>query len=343
MASKRTTLRDIAQAAGVHYATVSRALKDNPLIAAETRERVQRVAREMGYVPDPMMSALTAYRSATRPEHYRATIAWVTNTFDRSGGTRVPTFNLYFQGAQERAASLGYTLEEFWLREPGMNWRRNSEVLKTRGITGLILAPQPRAKMRVRLDWQNFSAVAIGYTTFSPYLHIVTNDQFHSMMTVVRNVRARGYRRIALWIQRFGDERIDRGWTGGFLAQQQYWPESERLPILFGDQSSKSLKDWIERYKPDAILGDEYMMRGVREAGYRVPEDIGVASYAALNQNAEKLYGIDENPKATGTAAVDLLVGMMNRGERGIPEIHRRILVEGTWLEGTTLRPLDRR
>ena len=338
MASKRTTLRDIAQAAGIHCGTVSRALKDNPLVAVETRERVQRIAKEMGYVPDPMLSALTRYRWKTRTEQYRATIAWVTNGYSRTDW-KCDTFSLYFQGAQERAASLGYTLEEFWLREPGMNWRRNSEVLRARGIAGLILAPQPRVKMRVRLDWRNFSAVAIGYTTFSPHLHIVTNDQFHSMVTVVRNVRARGYRRIVLWIQRVGDDRIDRGWTGGFLTQQQYWPESERLPILYSGQPLKSLRDWFERYKPDAILGDEYIMRTVREIGYRVPEDIGVASYAALNENASNLCGIDENPKATGAAAVDLLVGMMNRGERGVPEIHRRILVEGTWLEGTTLRP----
>jgi LacI family transcriptional regulator len=337
---RRITLRDIATAAGIHYATVSRALNGSPLIAEETRERVQKIAREMGYVPDPMLSALTVYRSALRPEPFHASIAWVTNSFSRTEWKSCETFDLYFKGARERAASLGYTLEEFWLREPGMNWRRNSEVLLARGITGLIVAPQPKPKMRVRLDWPHFSAVAIGYTTFSPYLHIITNDQFHSVVTAVRNTRARGYRRIALWLwARGNDERIDRGWTGGFLAQQQYWPPSGQLPVYYIHGSAMSPEDWIKEYRPDAIVGDFNMAQLIEKAGYKIPEDIGFASYISLNRNSGNLCGIDENATATGAAAVDLLVNMMNRGERGVPKIHRRILIEGTWQDGTTLRP----
>jgi LacI family transcriptional regulator len=338
--SRRTTLRDIARAAGIHYATVSRALKDSPLIAAETRARIQKIAREMGYVPDPMLSALTAYRSAVCPEHFRATLAWITNDFAQGQDHGSETFNLYFEGARERAASFGYTLEEFWLREPGMNWRRNSDVLMARGITGLIIAPQPRPKMRVRLDWPHFSAVAMGYSTFSPYLHIITNDQFHSMATVVRNVRSRGYRRIGLWVWgRGSDERIDRGWTGGFLAQRQHWPQGEHLPIYYLHNAAVSPRSWIEQYRPDVILGDAYMLSIIHDAGYRIPEDMGFASYVSLNHNCEKICGIDENPIATGSAAIDLLVSMINRGERGIPKIHQRILIEGTWVNGTSLRP----
>ena len=335
---RRTTIRDVARAAGIHYATVSRALRDSPLIAAETRERVQKIARKMGYVPDPMLSALTAYRSALRPEKFRSTIAWVTNSFTRHEWKNYEIFNLYFEGARERAASLGYTLEEFWLREPGMNWRRNSEILLARGITSLVLAPQPRPKMRVRLDWERFSAVAIGYTTASPHLHIITNDQFHSMVTAVRNVRARGYLRIGLWLWSRGlDERIDRGWSGGFLAQRQHWPPGEQLPIFYISGVSVSPGDWIKEHRPDAILGDTNMMPLIQGAGYQIPGDIGFAAYASLNRDSGKLCGIDENPMATGAAAIDLLARMVNRGERGIPEIHQRVLIEGTWVDGSTL------
>ncbi len=338
--SRRTTLRDIAAAAGLHFATVSRALKNNPLIAPETRKRVRKIAEEMGYIPDPLLSALTSYRSEKARNGYRATLAWITNGFSSEGWDSCETFHRYYLGARERAASLGFGLEEFWLREPGMNWRRNSEILRARGITGLIIAPQPRPKMRIRLDWPHFSAVAIGYTTFSPHLHIVTNDQFHSMTTLVRQVRARGYRRIALWITRSGDERIDRGWTGGYLAQQQFWPEKDRQPILFFDTGLGLARaaEWIGQYRPDAILSDAHSMKLIQKAGYRVPEDIGVASFSSLNENPDNLCGIDENAFSTGAAAVDLLAGMMSRGERGIPKIHQRILIEGTWFEGMTLR-----
>ena len=45
------TIKDIARAAGVSHTTVSRALKGNPAISAETTERIQELAQQMGYIP----------------------------------------------------------------------------------------------------------------------------------------------------------------------------------------------------------------------------------------------------------------------------------------------------
>lgn len=42
---------DVAKSAGVSQPTVSRALRDDPSVATETRERVRRVAVQLGYVP----------------------------------------------------------------------------------------------------------------------------------------------------------------------------------------------------------------------------------------------------------------------------------------------------
>ncbi len=46
------SIEDIARAAGVSHSTVSRALRDNPLISADVRERIQQLAHEMGYTPN---------------------------------------------------------------------------------------------------------------------------------------------------------------------------------------------------------------------------------------------------------------------------------------------------
>ena len=56
-----TTMRDIAEAAGVSQSTVSRVLNDVPTsvpIAAETRERVTLAARRLGYRPNPLARGL---------------------------------------------------------------------------------------------------------------------------------------------------------------------------------------------------------------------------------------------------------------------------------------------
>ena len=62
---KTVSIQDIAQAAGVSHTTVSRALKDNPLISAEVREHVQQLAREMGYIPNAVAQSLRGQRTGT--------------------------------------------------------------------------------------------------------------------------------------------------------------------------------------------------------------------------------------------------------------------------------------
>lgn len=46
---KNVTLKDVAKAAGVSYATVSRALSGSNQIGKSTRERIVRLCDEMGY------------------------------------------------------------------------------------------------------------------------------------------------------------------------------------------------------------------------------------------------------------------------------------------------------
>jgi LacI family transcriptional regulator, repressor for deo operon, udp, cdd, tsx, nupC, and nupG len=59
------TIRDVAEAAGVSTATVSRALRGLPHVDAQTRARVEQVAREMDYVVSPSASRLASGRTGT--------------------------------------------------------------------------------------------------------------------------------------------------------------------------------------------------------------------------------------------------------------------------------------
>lgn len=46
------SLKDIAQRCGVSTATVSKALHDQKDIGAETKNRIKKIAKEMGYLPN---------------------------------------------------------------------------------------------------------------------------------------------------------------------------------------------------------------------------------------------------------------------------------------------------
>jgi len=59
------TLKDIANACGVSYSTVSKALKNSPLVTAETTERIQQKAKEMNYIPNNSARSLVSNKSQT--------------------------------------------------------------------------------------------------------------------------------------------------------------------------------------------------------------------------------------------------------------------------------------
>jgi len=64
MASKATSI-DIAYRAGVSQSTVSRALRNSPLVNLETRQRIQAIAKELNYKVDKNASNLRTQNSHT--------------------------------------------------------------------------------------------------------------------------------------------------------------------------------------------------------------------------------------------------------------------------------------
>ena len=59
----RSTINDVARLAGVSKKTVSRVINRSPLLNEETRGRVEKVIRELGYVPNPQARALALRRN----------------------------------------------------------------------------------------------------------------------------------------------------------------------------------------------------------------------------------------------------------------------------------------
>jgi LacI family transcriptional regulator len=65
MSKRRISIQDIARRAGVSHSTVSRALRDNPLISPQVREEIKRIAQEMNYVPNAIAQSLQNQRTNT--------------------------------------------------------------------------------------------------------------------------------------------------------------------------------------------------------------------------------------------------------------------------------------
>ncbi len=60
---KASTINDIARLSGVSKKTVSRIINHSPLVRKDTREKVEALMREVGYLPDPMARGLAFRKS----------------------------------------------------------------------------------------------------------------------------------------------------------------------------------------------------------------------------------------------------------------------------------------
>jgi len=343
----RVTQRDLARLARVSHTTVSLALRDHPSIPVATRRRIAELARRHGYQPDPMLTALNAYRVSRAPSRFQGTLAWVTSFNAPHAWRDMIQAEGYFLGAQAQAERLGYRLDEFWIGDPALTARRASEVLQSRGVRGVIVAPLPVAHGELPLAWEQFSAVALGYSLARPALHVVMNHQFRNMRHLVWHLHELGYARIGLAMPATTDERVDHNYLGGFLvAQRELPPACARLaPLLAPSFGPGVFQRWLRRARPDAVITSaswaHQVIGWLDAAGQKVPRDAGVA-VASIPYSDRTISGIDENVRAVGAMAIDTVVGMIHRNETGVPATPWRILAEGTWFQGETVRRTPR-
>ncbi|AWI10535.1 LacI family DNA-binding transcriptional regulator [Ereboglobus luteus] len=342
--SPKVTLQDVADKAGVHRATAARAIRNETKISKEVRERVQKLANEMGYRVNPLVAALMQSRRNTRVSRHTV-IAYVTN-YPTRYGWRPPHIDRpdYFPGAQARAQELGYKLEHFWLGEPGMTPERFSNVLTTRGIHGLLMGRLPPKIEEARLLWERFSSVALGRTLRTPRLHYVTEDHYAGAALAVRQMIEKGFRRIGfVSTGRDDSPGVLNRWLGGFLREQLKLDAKNRItPFFFipepdTEKNPRQFGRWYDKWKPDALLVTEAppFFEWLKTLKIR-PREIPMATL--VNERLdEKWTGIYCDHTLLGSLAVETLVGLMVRGETGIPEHPHEVLLSGKWMEGVTL------
>jgi DNA-binding LacI/PurR family transcriptional regulator len=341
----RITQRDIAREAGVSHVTVSLALRDSPTIPEHTRNHIKEIAARLGYSPDPMLTALSSYRTQQRPAAHQANIAWLYGhphaiSIGRGGAG---DFGSYYQGAEARAHELGYVLDEISIIGEYADPKRLRRLLDARNITGIILAPcSTDASVRhdFKFDVSQYSAVRIGYSYRTPLLNTVANAQFRTALAATQRVIAMGYERICTLLTKEVDERTSWQFLGGYLAGIHLLPKKNWIDpfyIVPGEHWQPAFFDWLEKQRIDCIIGAGfgYLYHDMIKRGIKVPEAVGYVD-TQLREGETLFTGINQNPRHIGIATIDLLVSMMHRYDIGVPKVASHVLIEGSWLEGRT-------
>lgn len=331
-------MEDIARRCRVSKAAVSLALRNHPRISAETRQRVQSCAAQLGYRTNPLVSAHATFVRTTRRTTNLTVLAYV-NNWTASATTESKMVNhQYIQGARKRAEELGYRLEEFKIQEPTISEKRLSTILTSRGILGVIIGDLSAANPTLDLNWDTFAAVSLGCGLRSPYLNRVCHDHYVSCRTLHYHLAKLGYRRIGLAMELRQDERTANLTLAGHLAHlhTQDFKGKPVPPLLIRDWNKQNFLSWYERHKPEVVVSVlDDALRWLREEGVSVPKQVGYASVCCL---VNGVSGIHQHIDEIGATAVDQLATQLYHNQRGLPLHPHASLIEGTWLPGRTLR-----
>ena len=343
MTNTRVSMRDIAKEADVSVMTVSLALRNSPRVKRETGEHVRRVAKQMGFTPDPALRALISYRNQKSPRAFHGNIAYINNTPQANLTSTSPLHTEIFQGATERGLELGYSIQEFWMHEEGLRSKRASQILLSRGVQGLILGPQARAHSEIEMDWEHFSVVQLGFSLEAPRFHLIFTDLFAIVVSIFTELCGYGYRRIGLALQKDQDERVQNRYTGAYFAMQNKLPKSmKRIPAYIDVDAKENIGAWYDKYKPDAIIcGPELLHHLAKIRKIKTPDDFGYACPFYLKQ-VDGMAHANARQHDVGRKSMEILSSMIEHNERGIPDSRIMHLLEHSWTPGNSLRQVGK-
>jgi LacI family transcriptional regulator len=178
-------LKDVADAAGVHVSTASRALNDRtaPLVQVETLERVRQVADQLGYRVNGMARALKTRRSLT----IGMVVPDITNPF----------FPPAVRGAEDVLARMGFSLLLSNTDNDVARARRQVAAMLEGQVDGLLLAMVRREDTLVdELRAAGTPLVMLNRTVDRGGVSAVIPDDYHGELQAVEHLYGLGHRRI---------------------------------------------------------------------------------------------------------------------------------------------------
>jgi DNA-binding LacI/PurR family transcriptional regulator len=327
----RPTMRTIAARAGVSAMTVSRALRNSPKITAPVRERIQQIALELDYRPDPTVTKLMNHLRMREKPHFASTIAAITSIPLEIE----PSFLLRArESARERASQLGFGWEVFRVADPERFNRTLQRTLLNRGIEGVMLLQMAvPSKVDALLDWSRFAAVAASPSVLSPTFPRVLANYFTNARLLCNELAALGCSRIAF----VGPESFCLRTRDAFVATATWQSVSAGVPparplIYRGARPKESaLRSWFQRERPDAVIA--HTMDAMKWIERNLQLRRRKVTLACTNVDPDTgCMGIDEQHNLIGRKAVDVLTSMIFRHERNLQIDTTHTLVDGRWV-----------
>jgi LacI family transcriptional regulator len=321
----RITIHDVARVAGVSISTASKALNDTGRMAAETRERVKRLAGEIGFRPNALARGLLSKRSFT--------IGLLTN--DTYGRFTLPVM----AGVSDALVDHGVSVFLCAIEDDPALAQIHVDAMLDKQVDGII-ATGKRLDKRLPVDLSHLHVpVVYAFTEGTPGSVTFRSDD------------AQGARLAVEWLSKIGRLRLAH-----ITGPKDFFSVRERanaFRAVAGDDEPVMYGVWSENWgheavtqlwsrpddeKPDGIFcGNDQIARGVvdalRERGIKVPEDVSVVGFdnweIVAAQTRPPLTTVDMELKELGRQA-GLTVLALAEGkpvEAGVRKLPCRLVV----------------
>ena len=327
------TIEDIAKAADVGIATVSRTLNHPEIVRKDTRDRIMEVVHELGYIRSGAARALASKQTFTV-------------------GAIIPTLNNAIFAACMEGFERVLSQANYTLLMTVTNFDRDHETMQLhklleRGVDAVLLIGLDHSKRTFALlERSNVCVVSIFGSRKSGKIPCIGFDNRKASQTIVNHLVSLGHKRIGMiaGITNGNDRARDRK-NGVINALKKN--NIEYHPSLFvesqyshehGRQAFKTLYDQTK--KPSAIIcgNDVLAMGALFEAddyGIKIPDQLSITGFDNLPITGHlkpALTTIDVPSAAMGVLAAEAIIQKLNSGDK----IKSRLLDANLLIRDTT-------
>ena len=307
------TVKDIAKKAGVSHSTVSRALHGNPLISEETKQRIEQIAVELGYLPSAAARTLKTKRSHV--------LGVVLSSIDD------PFFSEILQGIEEIIQSSGYSL---FIAAAHRDPKREREIVQAmveHRADGVIICSTSFSEERSRqfVQW-GVPMVVVNNQSVEVFRHSIYHDDVDGMRQVTRHLIDLGHTCLAY----IGNSASGRTILDRFTGFRQEMdsaglaiPAASIYEVPGGgiEEGLIAAKYFLSLpVHPTALLCYNDMMaigvmKGLQQAGIRIPDDVSVTGFDNIVFSAyttPPLTTLDQPKRFIGAEAARLLLELLD-------------------------------
>jgi LacI family fructose operon transcriptional repressor len=335
-----TSIKDVAEAAGVSTATVSRVLSNKPHVSDELRQRVLQAVERLDYRPNLIARSLRTRQSDT----IGLVVADIRN----------PYFTAVSRAVEDMAYEQGISVYLCNTDEDPQKEALYLQVLRKENVAGIIFSPTRKGAQD--LSGFNIPTVAIDRPVRSAQVDSVLIDNFEAAYKLTEHLIENGYRRIGALFgaaSSTGRERR-RGFERALNDHGLQIPSPDLVNFVqpkVGSGRETALEMLSASPAPQALFTSNSLLTAgalmaTREKGLRIPEDIGLVGFDDTTWSALVEPGITVISQPTddiGRTATELLLQRISDPQRAAREVILKgaLVVRGSSAPRKTAQRVD--